>query len=48
MIIMPDMKKLPRETVILIKRLKDIHHEWTVAEFLEAFWDELIDTQRFK
>ena len=35
---MPDlMKKLPRETVISIKRQKYIHHEWTVAEFLEAF-----------
>ena len=43
MAIMPDlMKKLPREIVISIKRLKDIHHEWTVAEFLEAFWNELI------
>ena len=40
---MPDlMKKLPCEIVISIKRLKDIHHEWTVAEFLEAFWNELI------
>ena len=43
MAIMPDlMKKLPREIVISIKRLKDIHHEWTVAEFLEAFWNEVI------
>ena len=43
MAIMPDlMKKLPGETVISIKRLKDIHYEWTVAEFLEAFWNELI------
>ena len=43
MAIMPDlMKKLPRELVISIKRLKDNHHEWTVAEFLEAFWNELI------
>ena len=43
MAIMPDlMKKLPHEIVILIKQLKDIHHEWTVAEFLEAFWNELI------
>ena len=38
MAIMPDlMKKLPREIAISIKRPKDIHHEWTVAEFLEAF-----------
>ena len=41
--IMPDvMKKLPREIVISIKRLKDIHHEWMVAQFLEALWNELI------
>ena len=43
MAIMPDlMEKLPREIVISIKLLKDIHHEWMVAQFLEAFWNELI------
>ena len=43
MTVVPDlMKKLPCEIVISIKRLKGIHHEWTVAEFLEAFWNELI------
>ena len=43
MAIMSDlMKKLPRKIVISIKLLKDIHHEWTVAEFLEAFWNELL------
>ena len=40
---MPDLiKKLPSKIVISIKREKDIHHKWTVAEFLEAFWNELI------
>ena len=42
MVIIPDlMKKLSHEIVISISRKKDIHNEWTVTEFLEAFWNEL-------
>ncbi len=41
--IMPDlMKKLPRDIVISIKRAKDVHHEWSMAEFFEVFWQELM------
>ena len=43
MAIMPDlMKKLPRGIVISVKRAKEIHHEWSMAEFLDAFWQELV------
>ena len=41
--IMPDlMKKVPRDIVISIKRARDVHHEWSMAEFLEVFWQELL------
>ena len=42
MAVMPDlMKKLPREIVLSIKRMKDVRHDWKLGEFLDALWEEL-------
>eukprot|EP00794_Sanderia_malayensis_P016438 gene16438-18073_t len=41
--IVPDlMRKIPWDIVINIRRSKEINHEWTIAEFLEQLWKELV------
>ena len=40
---MPDiMQKIPRDILVSVKRMKPIHHEWQLGEFLDGMWNELI------
>ena len=39
----PDLvHKIPWDIVLNIRRSKEINHEWTIGEFLEQLWKELI------
>eukprot|EP00794_Sanderia_malayensis_P001352 gene1352-1492_t len=43
MVIMPDlMKKIPRDIVVSVKRLRDVNYDWQLGEFLEGLWNELV------